>query len=381
MGAVFVVAVLISKYANNDLSFSLAKAYAGHGSVVSLYVDDSKRIVSTDAGTVGDVLKQFNVDLAPGDIVEPSANTPIDQADFNINVYRGMPVMIVDGNKTLMTQSAYQSPRQIVTGAGLPLFDEDEVTLTKVTEFATDNFVGNKVVIKRAKPVEVVVGAQTYNFRTQAKTVEQLLAEHNLQLSSSDLINTSQTDPIYEGQRIIINRVNQNVVTESETITAGVKITYDDTLPVGTEQVKQAGSDGILQKTYLVTYKDNVETNRGLLESKVLKPAVDKIIVRGRQVAVGSKSDIIALAQQMAADRGWTGAQWTSVYNIISRESNWNVYARNAKSGACGLGQDINGCEVGYDAAAQINWTLNYIARRYSNPNNAWAYWLAHGNY
>lgn len=388
VGAVFVSAILISKYADNDLSFSLAQAYAGHGSVVNLYVDGGKRIVSTDAGTVGDVLTQFHVTLGPNDVVEPAADTPVNQLDFNINVYRARPVLIVDDGKPTVVQSAYQSPRQIASGAGLNLFAEDEVSMSTVTDFVQDDFVGTKVVIVRARPVQIVIGANTYNFRTQAQSVQQLLDEHKIQVAPSDLISVSPTDSIYAGQRIVINRINQNVVAVSEPIQAATQVNYDDSLPAGSQRIAQAGSDGVRQKTYLVTYKDSTEIARSLLEDKVLKAATPTIVMRGRAVPTGSRADAVALAQELAADRGWTSdnGQWQSLYSLWTHEANFNPAAYNgaATGGACGIPQ-AHPCSKlpGYpgDAYSQIVWGLNYIASRYGTPTGAWTYWLSHGNY
>ena len=388
IGMVLVCAVAISKYADNDLSFSLAQAYAGRGSIVNLYVDGGKRIVSTDAGTVGDVLQQFHVSLGPNDVVEPAANASVSQPNFNINVYRARPVLIVDDGHSRIVQSAYQSPRQIASGAGLNLFSEDDVSMSTVTDFVHDHFVGSKVVIKRARPVQIVIGSNTYNFRTQTKTVKQLLAEHNIQVNPSDLISESPSDPIYAGQRIVINRINQSVVTESDPIPTTTQTSYDDSIPAGTQVIRQAGSNGVLQKTFLVTTKDNVETSRSLLDSKVLKAAVPTIIARGRAVAAGSRSDAVALAQELAADRGWTSdnGQWQSLYSLWTRESNFNAAAYNgaAAGGACGIPQAHPCAKMpGYpgDAYSQIVWGLNYIATRYGTPTDALTYWLSHGSY
>jgi hypothetical protein len=49
-----------------------------------------------------------------------------------------------------------------------------------------------------------------------------------------------------------------------------------------------------------------------------------------------------------------------------------------AGSGACGLGQALPCSKMGNaygSAEGEIEWTYNYIANRYGNPSNAWAFW------
>jgi hypothetical protein len=106
----------------------------------------------------------------------------------------------------------------------------------------------------------------------------------------------------------------------------------------------------------------------------------------------GSSGGIIAtMMRNMAAARGWTGTQWSALYDVEMREAGFNMTATNPTSGAYGLAQFINGpseyAQYGGNsttATGQITGMLNYIAQRYGNPINAWAHeqaynWYDHG--
>ncbi|RSX54519.1 lytic transglycosylase [Bifidobacterium dolichotidis] len=89
-----------------------------------------------------------------------------------------------------------------------------------------------------------------------------------------------------------------------------------------------------------------------------------------------------------AAQYGWTGQQWLDLEKIWERESNWRWYAQNPYSPAYGIPQCYypqNMAAYGKyyrdDAAAQIDWGLNYIAGRYGSPMKAWVYWQTHNWY
>jgi phage-related protein len=95
-----------------------------------------------------------------------------------------------------------------------------------------------------------------------------------------------------------------------------------------------------------------------------------------------------ALGQQMAAARGWTGAEWVALNNVAMRESGWSMTAQNPTSSAYGIAQFINGAgeyaQYGGNsatAAGQITAFLNYIAQRYGDPIGAWAHELSSGWY
>ena len=102
----------------------------------------------------------------------------------------------------------------------------------------------------------------------------------------------------------------------------------------------------------------------------------------------GSSGSVEALMKQMAAARGWTGAQWTDLYNVEMAEAGFNMNATNPSSGAYGLAQFIGGpseyAQYGGNsstASGQITGMLNYIAQRYGTPSAAWAHEQAYGWY
>jgi len=152
--------------------------------VVSLYADGEKKIISTDAPTVGDVLKRANVTLAQGDMVEPAASTPIPQGFFNINVYRSKPVTIVDGLQSYHLQSAYSSPRLLAESAGIKTYPADRYKSEVVTNFVNQTDIGIKLTVERSIPFSVTIGSTTTQYRAQPGTVAQALASAGISLVS-----------------------------------------------------------------------------------------------------------------------------------------------------------------------------------------------------
>ncbi|MCI1634798.1 ubiquitin-like domain-containing protein [Bifidobacterium sp.] len=89
-----------------------------------------------------------------------------------------------------------------------------------------------------------------------------------------------------------------------------------------------------------------------------------------------------AYAAGAAAQRGWTGSQWTDLVWVWNKESSWSWSAANPSSPAYGIPQANPGSKMGTgwkdDGAVQIDWGLGYIASRYGSPTQAKAYWLIH---
>jgi hypothetical protein len=90
---------------------------------------------------------------------------------------------------------------------------------------------------------------------------------------------------------------------------------------------------------------------------------------------------VAALAQRMAAARGWTGAQWLALNSTEMAEAGWRLDAQNPVSRAYGIAQFINGpaeyAQYGGNAATaagQVTAFLNYVGQRYRTPEAAWAH-------
>ncbi|KFI60128.1 G5 domain-containing protein [Bifidobacterium gallicum] len=91
-----------------------------------------------------------------------------------------------------------------------------------------------------------------------------------------------------------------------------------------------------------------------------------------------------AYAAGAAAQRGWTGKNWSDLVQLWNHESGWRWNAQNPTSPAYGIPQCYfpeNMAAYGKyyrdDAAAQIDWGLAYIAGRadYGSPSKAWQLW------
>ena len=110
-----------------------------------------------------------------------------------------------------------------------------------------------------------------------------------------------------------------------------------------------------------------------------------------RAIAVtedAADGDPKAIASALLGDYGWDGSQFGCLDKLWTRESNWNVHAHNASSGAHGIPQALPGSKMASagpdwesNPVTQIKWGLGYIQGRYGSPCNAWGHSESHGWY
>jgi len=291
---------------------------------VTIYDNGASLTVKTSSATVAEVLEKSDVEVAETDIVEPSLDTVID-GNYNINIYRARPALIIDGVNRRYIMTASYDPRQVAIESGLTVYDGDEVQ----QEF-NQNF--------------LEAGA----------------------LSTYRIVRSG-------GRRLSLE----------ETIPYQVETRYDTNLPKGERILEQPGEEGRKVSIYEVEFQDNVEISRTLIEEKVITEPVPEIVIEGAKVSIPPEREQCAA---WAREAGVSELDLEAALDLIYRESGCRVDARNASSGAYGIPQSLPGSkmlEMGADwetnPVTQIRWMIKYVNNRYGGWQQALDYWWCTG--
>jgi uncharacterized protein YabE (DUF348 family) len=160
--------------------------------IVILSYDHHEQTVPSNEGTVGQLVKKLGIPIHEGDVIEPTPTTRINQDDFRINIYRAVPVKIVDKDNVTYSYSAATTSRSIADQAGIQTFAEDTLTTQPVDNFLRDYAIGEQVTIDRSTPVALNLYGANIPVRTHAKTVRDMLKEKHLKLLKADTVQPSQ---------------------------------------------------------------------------------------------------------------------------------------------------------------------------------------------
>ncbi len=269
--------------------------------VVIISHDHIEQTVPSRQPTVGTLLDKLHITLNPGDVVEPARTAHINQDKFRINIYRAVPVEIVDGHQKTFTFSAATTPRAIARQAGLSLYAEDLPTTTPTTDFISQGAIGETVTIKRSVPIGLILYGTPIATRTHSDTVGQMLAEKHIVLHKGDTVQPALNTPISTGQQVFVLRAGTKVVTSTQPIPALVQTIDDPNLTTGTSAVRQQGAAGVLLITYEVDEKTGVQTP---LQSVQLQPPVPEIIARGTAPVPASSNLSTWLAKLRGCESG-----------------------------------------------------------------------------
>lgn len=343
--------------------------------VVFVFDSGHKRTVDTKSPTVGDLINRLNLHLIPQDVVEPSADTPIVEDNFRINIYHARPVTIIDGTNKTVTLTAQKSARVVAKDAGLTVNPEDIASFSQGD--IKDNVIGEQVVIARATPISLnLYGTQVPSY-TQAHTVAQMLEEKHIKLENNESVQPDPKTPITPNMQIFVLSKGSQVITNEVDIPIPQQVVNDPTLSFGTTVVRQQGSAGKEVNTYLITTQNGKEVDRKLIQQAIVQAAVPQIVARGSTIAIdGDKTAVMAAAGISSGDYAYANF-------IVSHESGWRVTAANP-SGAYGLCQSLPGSKMASAGAdwqtnpvTQLRWCSGYAAK-FGGWVPAYNYWLAH---
>jgi uncharacterized protein YabE (DUF348 family) len=273
--AVAAVVILVSSGGN------VSELGQSHSNVVVVTYDKKERTIPTDAHTVGELLKRLDVKLNEGDVVEPSQKTEIASDNFRVNVYRAVPVTIVDGNNKTFTYSAAATPRSIVKQAGVEVFPEDNLELLPTENFLAESSIGERVVIDRATPVAVNLYGTQVSLRTHAETVGQLLKEKNIKLGKDDEVIPAKNTPLASAAQVFLVRKGTQVQTIEEQVAMPVETVSDENLAYGSTAVRQQGAPGKKLVTYQIELKNGQEIGRKVTQEVVSQPPVAQVVAKG----------------------------------------------------------------------------------------------------
>ena len=342
--------------------------------IVIISYDGKKQTVPSKQTTVSELLDKLDIPVNQGDVVEPAVNTQIDQDQFRINVYRAVPVTIVDGERRVPAASAARTPRAIAVQSGEKLYPEDIVTTAPADDFLKTGGIGEQVDISRATPISVDLYGTPVTLRTHAKTVGELIKEKNIKLVQNDRVEPTADTPISPNQKVSFIRTGTKVETVTEEIPTPVETINDATLAYGTKAVRQQGSPGQQTVTYEVELKNNVVTSRKAIQKIVNKEAVKQIEVMGTSLS-GIKGDM--------ARAGISPSDFAAADYIISGESGWrpNAGGPGRPYGLCqafpGTKMASAGADWQTNPVTQLRWCAGYAKSRYGGWQAAQQFWVS----
>jgi len=380
-----------------------AVAYADARKTVTLDVDGDVRTVTSYSGSVDDLLTSQGVVVDDRDLVTPTADADLeDGADVVVRSAKELDLQ-VDGK---------------TTDAWVTALDADEALDTLTARGGDVRIVASRDGERASLPVDVdtdgpvaVVHDDTTDVVKDAEDVADVLAGADVELGKKDRVHVTDaangevkkdvaSAVADQGEKaeapqvaVVVERVETKKVTTTRDVDHKTKTkkSGDRYADLDAKVVKK-GKDGERTIVHRVTTVDGKVVKKTKLSDEVTTKPVTRVLVKGtkerpepkpeaKPATTSYSGSTRSIGKQMAAARGWTGAEWTCLESLWDKESGWNASASNPSSGAYGIPQSLPGSKMasaGSDwqtnPATQIEWGLGYIADVYGSPCGAWSH-------
>ena len=348
---------------------------ASDSRIVFLYNDGMRQVIPTTAPTVGVLLSRLGIIVNPGDVVEPAADTPILQNNFQINIYRVHSVTVVEDGIKKVVETATNDPRAIAELAGYTIYPQDYVSNANDADNLSQGVLGDEVNINPATPIDLNLYGSNVVVRTHATTVAGLLSSEQIKTNAGNNVLPALTTPITPNLQILVVPVGQKLISTQQAIPFPTQNVADTAIAFGTSTVEQDGINGM--ELVVEDISANGAVSALPQQTVVIDQPTPEIIGHGTGAvayAGGNNISWLKSSDIPADDYGYASY-------IISHESNWNPDAVNFR-GCIGLGQSCSGelavvCpDWQTDAVCQLDFFNAYVVEHgYGSWLNAAIFW------
>jgi len=245
--------------------------------------------------------------------------------------FSGPKTLTVDDNGlNYRITSGASTVEQALAEKNIQIGEQDEIIPAKSTSVLP----GMNIIINRQAAVKIAVDGEILEKSTLAKTVLDVLDQSEIPLSPFDKVDPSLDTRLSDGMEINITRISEEEVTEEEPIEFSEIEQKDSQTDWGQQLVSQVGENGIREITYKIHYKNGKETSRVKLSSKITKKPTPKIVKIGTRIRVGKSASGIAswynAGKDECASRDYPPGTWLRVTN---RSNGKQVFAKVAGYG------------------------------------------------
>ena len=295
-----------------------------NGRLITIHDRSVEKVIITQAATIGDALKEAGISVDDKDMVEPAVTQKLVASDYQVNVYRSRPILVVDGSVRTKIITSFQTPAQIAQAAGIKLYDEDIAVLGLSDNIMSDGL-GLRLTITRATPFNFTLYGKTQIVRTHGKTVGEMLSEKGIKLESNDKVVPAAETLLTEGLAVRVWREGKQTVTVDGVIAFDVDRIEDADQMVSYSAIKTAGEPGSRSVSYEITVRDGVEVGRIEIVSITTKQPKKQVEVVGVKGQYTTPSENENITWDFLKANGFNRVQAAGIMGNLMQEHRFNT--------------------------------------------------------
>lgn len=199
---------------------------------------------------------------------------------LQLRLTRAIPLVVHEGGLPYTINTTAQTVGEALRQSEVILYLGDRVQ-PSLGSRVTANM---NVYIERSVPVTLQVDGRKVKTRTQAQTVGDALGDSGIVLAGLDRVEPPLETPLYNNIQIGVTRIREDVEVEEEIAPYETVFFADPTLPIDTQEVADAGANGITRTRYRVHYENGEEVSRVLEDTWTAQEPAQRRIAYGQLI-------------------------------------------------------------------------------------------------
>ncbi len=159
-----------------------------------------------------------------------------------------------------------------------------------------------------SRQVTLVADGRTWEVSTTAGTVAEVLREAGVTLGPLDRTEPDRWTGVHAGMTIAVIRVRQENVSVTMPVAYEQQVIRDEGTPRGETRLLQVGANGEEELIFQVTYENDQEVKRELIDRRMIKEAQREVIVVGTRGLLVSITFTGTIAY-LSGDNAWVMRQ------------------------------------------------------------------------
>lgn len=231
-------------------------------------------------------------------------------------------VVIVDGAKEVKVVTFSKNIKQVLEKQSLSLRPMDEIYPPEETPLSE----GLCIVIKRFKPITVLVGDREIAVYQRNLTAKQVLQRVGIMLGEKDTLSVSMDRVIKSGETIQVDQEMKTVVSVNREVPFKNTTLANKDLNPGEKRIEQYGEMGLIKDYYEITRMSGAEVNRVLIKSEVVRKPVDQLMYVGPAYVKPKDTKTASTGNGTGAKlmSSTTGTQSSSSQMLTTRSKNFS---------------------------------------------------------
>jgi len=209
----------------------------------------------------------------------------------------------------------------------------------------------------KQKTVTLMVAGETRIVNTVKPTVQQLLWQEFISLSSLDRCSPGLQTPLADGMTVTVDRVRCETVTERVSVTSETVVRYIAVLASTESKVLEQGKDGVHEEIVKTWYLNGIQTSVERTKGKVITASKPTIIIKGTADNRGLTIKKTITVTATAYEPGPTSCgKWANGYTATGLKAGRGVIAVDPKVIPLGTRVYVEG--YGYAVAADTGGAI-----------------------